>query len=440
MRQMHKTIRHYFPGLPERLNNITDKRKRNTYEVSELLTACIAMFLLRETSRNAFNNDRKEANFKENYCKIFGQRLPHLDTVDDYLRLLDGAELEELKVALVAGLIEQKVFGRFKLLGKHYIVAIDATGTSSYTQNDEAETRLHKTSKNGKVTYYYHVLEAKLVTPSGLSISLLSEWLANDSEAGYHKQDCEQSAFKRLAKRLKTYFPRLPVCIAADGLYPNEPFMDICQNNTWEYIVVLKDDCLKTLQQDITDIENKHRCQMEYNRIETKGLVHIHQMYKWIEEPLTYKGHTTYWLSCTETITRYDENKKPLPEQKAPTTFVWLNSQKVTKKNVRNLAQAGRNRWKIENEGFNTQKNGGYNLGHKFSREDFTSYKNYYQCMQLAHLISQLAEHSSTIKTFIADEGITIIHLWKQALGWITQGLADAAEFGSISRCQIRLR
>jgi hypothetical protein len=217
--------------------------------------------------------------------------------------------------------------------------------------------------------------------------------------------------------------------------------MEICQGNKWEYIVVLKDDSLKTLQEDIADIENKHRCQMECYNIEAKGQLHIKQVYKWIKTPLTYKGHTTYWVSCTETITRYDKNKKLLHQQDKPTTFVWLTSQPVTQENVRNLSEAGRNRWKIENEGFNTQKNGGYNLGHKFSRKDFNSYKNYYQCLQLAHLISQLTEHSTTIKDIQqADPKLTIRHFFKQAIAWITHGIVDAAEFESIPKCQIRLR
>jgi hypothetical protein len=55
------------------------------------------------------------------------------------------------------------------------------------------------------------------------------------------------------------------------------------------------------------------------------------------------------------------------------------------------LAKTGRLCWKIENEGFNTQKNLGYNLEHRYSRTDFNAVKNYYQCMQLAHLIEQLA-------------------------------------------------
>jgi len=58
-------------------------------------------------------------------------------------------------------------------------------------------------------------------------------------------------------------------------------------------------------------------------------------------------------------------------------------------------------RWKIENEGFNEQKNGGYNLQHKFSRTSFNASQNYYQCLQIAHIINQLAHKTSKIKEMI---------------------------------------
>lgn len=44
----------------------------------------------------------------------------------------------------------------------------------------------------------------------------------------------------------------------------------------------------------------------------------------------------------------------------------WVTDLPVTEKNVALLAQGGRGRWKIENEMFNTQKNGGYHLEHNF--------------------------------------------------------------------------
>lgn len=40
------------------------------------------------------------------------------------------------------------------------------------------------------------------------------------------KQDCERNAFKRLAKRLKAEFKRLPIMVMLDGLYPNGPVLE----------------------------------------------------------------------------------------------------------------------------------------------------------------------------------------------------------------------
>lgn len=108
------------------------------------------------------------------------------------------------------------------------MVAIDATGINSYDENNEEKDRVHKTSKNGKNTYHSYVLEAKLVTASGLSISIASEWIANDAERNFNKQDCEMKAFERIAVKIKKYFPRLPICILADGLYHNATFMQTC--------------------------------------------------------------------------------------------------------------------------------------------------------------------------------------------------------------------
>jgi len=402
------------------------------------------MFLLRQGSRNTLNNNSKEAGFRTNYEKVFGMRLPHMDTVEDFLRRLEAGELETLKATLVAGLINQKVLRQFKLLGKHYTIAIDATGTNSYQNNDAGQTRLSKKSKNGKISYHYYVLEAKLITATGLAISLASEWVTNLADRNFDKQDCEHRAFERLSVKLKKYFPRLPVCLLADGLYPNNTFMQICAGNGWQYIVVLKDDSLKTLQQDVTDTENKLYKTTAAYQIGAKGKTHVQQQYKWIATPFKYGKdmHSLYWFSCTETIRCYDEKKTLLPGYPSATKFVWLSSQKVTEKNVKELAEAGRNRWKIENEGFNVQKNGGYGLGHKYARRSFLSYQNYYQCLQIAHLVSQLTEHGSTIQNALKENRkLTIKHLWQQAVSWLIYAVIEASGFtAAIQKCQIRLK
>lgn len=48
-------------------------------------------------------------------------------------------------------------------------------------------------------------------------------------------------------------------------------------------------------------------------------------------------------------------------------------------------------RWKIENEGFNTQKKHGYYLEHRYSK-NYQAYKNHYYLIQIGHMIAQIME------------------------------------------------
>ncbi len=56
----------------------------------------------------------------------------------------------------------------------------------------------------------------------------------------------------------------------------------------------------------------------------------------------------------------------------------------------------GRRRWKIENEGFNEQKNGTYNISHLCSRFE-NALKIHYLLIQIAHTIRQLFELGSLV-------------------------------------------
>ena len=66
--------------------------------------------------------------------------------------------------------------------------------------------------------------------------------------------------------------------------------------------------------------------------------------------------------------------------------------------------QGGRLRSKIENQGFNSQKNEGYNLEHAYSK-DYNAEKCFYHLLQVAHIINQLMQHNSEIKQIIKAAG-----------------------------------
>jgi len=59
--------------------------------------------------------------------------------------------------------------------------------------------------------------------------------------------------------------------------------------------------------------------------------------------------------------------------------------------------QVGRLRWKIENEGFNVQSNGGYALEHTYTRHAVSA-KVFHLLLQLAHTLARLIERGSLFR------------------------------------------
>ena len=101
----------------------------------------------------------------------------------------------------------------------------------------------------------------------------------------------------RLAEKLKDYFPRLPICLAADGLYPNKTFFDICQKNHWDFILTFKDGNLPSVWKEIELLPPSAK-QESTHQIKTKTET-LSRSYTWINE-IDYHGHSLSWVECKE--------------------------------------------------------------------------------------------------------------------------------------------
>jgi hypothetical protein len=421
--KLFQTIRQHFPDLYEKIRGeIGDCRDKPDYDIVEIIMAAVAMFLFKKGSRNATNNERAEEKFKRNYEKIFKISFPHMDTVDRVMRLLKEEQLEKLKTELVKVLIKKKVFYKFRFLGKFYLVAVDGTHVMNVNK-DHCEHCLHSTSKTGKVRYFHNVLEAKLVCENGFCISLATEWIENEED--FDKQDCEQKAFVRLAKKLKRDYPRLPLCIIADALYPNQTFFNICEKYGWGWIVTFKDGNLPSVWKEVLCLEKFMGKNMFKSRLNKDGK-EIYHTYTWIDD-IDYHGFNLNWFECVE------------EEKNSSKRFVYISNFKVDYQNVLEMTTSGRMRWKIENEGFDIQKNHGYGLKHKYSRISMQATKNYYQCMQIAHMINQLFELGSLLQPLLRAKQ-TIIHLWEFMLGEMRHTILDIQVLKKLLRHRIQIR
>jgi hypothetical protein len=426
LRQVLIVMRRHFPTLIDELSEIIDPRELCQYSVQEIYMACISMFLFKQKSRNSYNNKARQGKFYENYYHILGLELPHMDTVNVFFKSSASESIERIKRKMVQVLLNHKVMHKFRYQG-YFMVAIDGTGVHSYDYEPWTDCP-YRTSKKGKKTWLVNVLEAKLVCSNGLAISLGTEWINNGEQMD--KQDCERKAFIRLSERLKKDYPRLPVLILADGLYPYEQAFDTCRDNEWQYMFTFKDGNLKTVWEKVEDellTKNKNE---KIHFLCRKTEYVLKQHIRWVNG-LKYKSHKLNWIETLEIETKKSKTKE--------TRFVHLSSIVVDEDNAVQISRHARMRWKIENEGFNTQKNHGYHLEHKFARNNFGAMQNYYQCLQIAHIINQLAEKELSFqKKLNQKDALEDIWAWmSDTLIWDT---IDENFIHDIYKCKSQLR
>ena len=186
------------------------------------------------------------------------------------------------------------------------------------------------------------------------------------------------NAAKRLLKRMKKEYPRLPICIQGDALYATEPFMKLCREYSWEYLFTQKDTRQKKLDEGFEWIKSGEDAVCQTGLCKEKGTAF-------------YANHVEEVAGKTETMNvfEYEYQVKDKEGKSKTIRFQWVSSLEVTKRNLEEMILAGRGRWKIENEGFNNQKNGLYRIEHLNSKNS-NAMKNHYLLTQISDILMQL--------------------------------------------------
>lgn len=369
------------------------------------------------------------------------QSLPVNKTLDHFLSHVGSEAIAQLRDRCVRTLIRGKVLDASRL-GSRFVLAFDGTGFLSFRQR-HCPRCLHRTNASGE-SFLHQVLEAKIVDPRGLAISIGTEFIENDQEnddtpvpgaSEPSKQDCELKAFLRLAPRIKAAFPQTPFCAAGDSLLACGPVMEACRQLSWSYVLTFKPGRTPALWQEFLALLELH----PENRLQVTEPDGKTQLYRWVNdlEHLDSKGclHHTGALLCQQTD----------PDGTSH-TFSWITNCKLHSGNVCAVAsRGGRCRFKIENQGFNTQKNGGLNLEHAYSSGQDTL-KAFYLLLQIAHLFLQMLEMGSLLQRLAERYGGTPARVFGSSRN-IARRLLDclryfrigAEFFGPCPRMQIRL-
>jgi hypothetical protein len=427
-RALVQTTRHFFPQLNAWLDRLPDTRvpEACTYATRFLAWWGLALYLLQLGSRRQLDYELRDggpqvlANLNR-LAETTQTTLPVHDTLDDFLGYVQLAGWEWLRTQLVQRLVRMKALDAARLLGRP-VLLIDATGLICFHRRHCPHCLVQK---HGEQTLYLHqVLEAKLLGPAGVVVSLGSEFIENADAADAQgksaevvKQDCELKALHRLLPRIKADYPQLPFVLAVDSLYGCGPMFALAESFGWSFVVTFKEGRTPALWQEYRALlaacpENVLRRQWG------EGYV---QEFRWVTS-LDYEDSVgRSWqlnaLECTETQADGTQHY-----------FAWLTPLPVGRKTVEEIAQqGGRYRWKVENEGFNRQKNSGLNLGHVYST-DPEKWKAYYLLLQIAFILVQLLERGSLLRRLAAEAGRPVWKLFG-SLKNVARRLLDSVRF-----------
>jgi hypothetical protein len=244
------------------------------------------------------------------------------------------------------------------------------------------------------------------------------------------------NAFKRIAVRLKKYFPRLGVCILADGLYSNVSMMNICQEYGWKYITVFKDGNLPSVWEEVNSLLQLSGGASSCQQHRSDSTHWIKRSFRWVKD-LKYKKHSINWIECIQEMVHRETGEKDEVKR-----FVFITNMDVNSSNIADILMAGRARWLIEDH-FNTQKNRGGSLHHKFSRDNFNAIRNWHNTRQLAFLIKEFVKHSTEVRELMKSKKLTWKELWEIINGYLYYCCIDqimkSFEIWSKARRQIRL-
>lgn len=389
--------------LMEKFAKIPDPRRPGSirHKSVVLMTFALFLFVFEYTSRREANRELTRPSFWELFREVFPEieSIPHMDTVNRFLKKIDPSQLEEILFQMIKRLMRNGKLRSF-LVDKQYVVAID--GTQKIARKWQwAEEALHKRYGDDNEAYAAYAIETVLVGPQGLAIPFLTEFCENAAGGEVLvKQDCELKACKRLLVRIRKVFPKLRLMVVADGLYPNGPVMALCRKLYLDFMIVLPKDCLRSVWDEVEGLKKLEKEQTRTNQWGNRKQVFwwVNQIdYDFQENPNSWRRLKIHVAGCTE---YWEENG-----EKKQTHWAWISSRPLTKQNiVIRCNRMARRRWNIE-ECILTEKHHGYQYEHAFSL-NWTAMKNWHVMMHLGHLLNILTLHTEALIDKVQELGI----------------------------------
>jgi hypothetical protein len=358
-----------------RFGTIPDGRRAPTYSLTDTLTAGLALFALKDPSLLAFHRRPLDDNLRA----VFGlQGIPSDSQMRAILDDVDPDHLRPLFNDILHALHRAKVLDRWRFQGS-FLVALDGVEyfCSKKVHCPHCMTRHHA---DGSVSYYHQLLGAVLVHPDFSEVIPLPPEPIQRPD-GANKNDCERNAARRWLERFRADHPKLPVVILEDALSSNGPHIRDLQAGRFQFLLGVKptdhvhlfEQFGRRLEQGTYDSTNT----VDPDTRVSRGNVFVENL-SLNEANADVRVHVLQFLE--------------IPPDGPEREWTWVTDLGLDASTVGPLTRAGRTRWRIENETFNTLKNQGYQFEHNFGHGDQNLSVVMAHLMMLAFSIDQVQQ------------------------------------------------
>lgn len=339
----------------QRLSSLPDNRtgKNTRYGMEDAALSAFSVFFTQTPSFLAYQRKIADSKGKSNAQSLFGV---HQIPSDNQIRnLMDGVAPEQMFPVfeeILQGLDEQGQLDGFRSVSGTLLVAMDGTEYFNSTQIccPQCSTR---TLRSGDTQYFHSVVTPVIVCPGQTQvIPLVPEFVRPQDD--YDKQDCENAAAKRWLTQHGERFSRLKVTVLGDDLYCHQPLCQQLLDHQLDFILVCRPDSHPTLYEHLEGIDLPT---VVVNR--WTGKVKETWTYRYLNGVPLRDGEDALRVNwCEVTVSR--------PDGRVTYHNAFVTRYTLTDEAVAEIVQAGRTRWKVENENNNTLKTKGYNLEHNF--------------------------------------------------------------------------
>ena len=400
-----------------------------SYQIRDAALSAFSVFFTQSPSFLSYQISMEQNKGNNNGRTLFGiDKIPCDNQIRSLLDTVPAGLISPVFDQTFTMLQETNVVEEFRSFNDNLLIAFDGTWFFS-SKKIHCQNCLTKEHRDGTTTYYHSALLPVVVVPGNSRVIPLAPEFIRPQD-GKIKQDCENAAGKRWINGKGAEYSSLGVTVLGDDLFSRQPICRLVLDKNLNFIFVCKPSSHIWLSEWLAaadPVEDLH----EFTVTKWSGKEHLNYTYQYANGVPLKDGEDALLVNWAQlTITN----------EEGTVTFrnSFVSNHAISRENVAAFIQAGRTRWKIENENNNTLKTKGYHFEHNFGhgKENLSEVLLSLNLFSfLAHTVLEIFDNKYRLiretlprrKDFFNDIRALTRYIcfdnWNQLLGFMIRGL-----------------